>query len=77
MKKVKWQLIEAVDCVKTYEFKIDRKHSFLIDEIVGESCDVYFNAGKIGEYSSLRAAKKGVETLIRNISKVWEDCNGD
>lgn len=75
MKRVKWQLVENNDGVKTYKFKIDRKHSFLIDELDGESCDVFFNARKIAEYSSLRSAKKGVETLIKNIVKAWEDCN--
>lgn len=74
MKRVKWQLVENNNGIKTYKFKIDRKNSFLIDEY-GEFCDVFFNAIKIAEYSSLRSAKKGVETIIKNIAKVWEDCN--
>lgn len=71
MKKVKWQLVEDNDSVKTYEFRIDRKLSFLIDELDGKTCDVFFNASKIAEYSSLKSAKKGVKTIIKNIVKVW------
>ena len=71
IKKVKWQLVENNDGVKTYEFKIDKKRSLWIDEIDGESCNVFFGATKIAEYSSLKTAKKGVETIIKNITKAW------
>ena len=64
MKRAKWQLVENNDGIKTYEFKIDKKRSFWIDEIDGESCNVFFSATKIAEYSS-----------IKNIAKAWEDCN--
>lgn len=75
MKKVKWQLVENNDGIKTYEFKIDKKHSFLIDELDGERCNVFFNvdnnASIIAEYSNLKTAKNGVGTIIKNIVKVW------
>ena len=80
-KRVKWQLTETTEDEKTYRFEIDKRNAFIIiysnwnDSHDKQYCDTYLNNWHLGEYSSLRSAKKGVETLIKNIIKAWEDCN--
>lgn len=81
-KRVKWQLIETTEDEKTYRFEIDNRNAFIIEHSNWNNsydkqyCNVFFNGLPFGVYSSLRSAKKGVETLIKNIAKAWEDCNG-
>lgn len=80
-KRVKWQLTETDESEKTYRFEINNKYTFIIVHSNWNNshdiqyCDTYLNNWHLGEYSSLRSAKKGVETLIKNIIKAWEDCN--
>ena len=80
-KRVKWQLTETDESEKTYRFKINNKNAFIIvhsnwnNSYDKQYCDTYLNNWHHGEYSSLRSAKKGVETLIKNIVKAWEDYN--
>lgn len=58
-----WKWLEGEEC---WEKRITNKYSFIVDVFGG----LWINSAKIHEYSSVRAAMKGANSLIQGFKTI-------